>query len=118
MRFLLVVLGLLPSLVQAEDWQRLLDDEAVTAAIADRTIVYDAHTMQWFGASGDTQYVTDRMADGRWAARGGQYCSTWPPSDSCFLAAGVFRAALMIGLQGKRGSCLVKRFFQAMPRAD
>lgn len=81
MRFLGIILALLPSFGNAEGWTPLLDDEAVTEAIADRTIIYDAHTMQWFGASGATQYVTDRMAEGRWAARAGQYCSTWPPSD-------------------------------------
>jgi len=81
MRFLLVAFGLVPNFGMAEEWQRLLDDDAVYEIIAGRTIDYDPHTFQWFGWSGETQYVTDRFADGRWAARGGQYCSTWPPSD-------------------------------------
>ncbi len=73
---------LVPVASFADGWERLLDDEAVFDAIAGRTIVYDEYTFQVFGPAGDTQYVTERMSEGRWAARGGQYCSVWPPSDS------------------------------------
>jgi hypothetical protein len=76
-----VLLACLPSLGAADGFLRVLNDDAVTAALADRTLVFDAYTLQHFRADGSTQYFTDRMSEGRWAARGGQYCSTWPPSD-------------------------------------
>jgi len=77
-----VLLALFPSILAADGFLRLLNDEAITAALANETIVYDAYTMQHFAADGSTQYVTERMSDGRWTARDGQYCSTWPPSDT------------------------------------
>lgn len=80
MRFLAVMM-VLASPAVAEEWTPVFDDVAITAALADRTLVYDAYTLQYFGAGGDTQYITDRASNGRWAARGGQYCSQWPPSD-------------------------------------
>ena len=76
-----VVLACLPSVVAADGFLRVVNDAAITQALSDATLVFDAHTMQHFAADGDTQYITDRMSDGRWAARGGQYCSVWPPSD-------------------------------------
>lgn len=63
----------------AQDWV-LQDDAGITAALGDKTVVYDAYTLQTFDAAGTTQFVTERAADGRWTARRGQYCSTWPPS--------------------------------------
>jgi len=81
MRFLCVMLAICAGPAVAEDWTRVLDDAGVNEALADRTLVYDQQTFQRFGAGGDTQYVTERFSEGRWAARAGQYCSVWPPSD-------------------------------------
>lgn len=85
MRIFALVLMCLPGVASAQDWVRQ-DNAGIVAALNDRTVRYDAHTIQHFGASGDTQYITERAADGRWAARGDQYCSVWPPSDTwaCF----------------------------------
>lgn len=81
MRFPLMTAILFAGAAQAQDWE-LQDDAGIQAALTNQTVVYDAYTLQTFDASGATQYVTERAADGRWAARGGQYCSTWPPSDT------------------------------------
>ena len=81
MKNALAILALLPTPLWAQDWTQLSDDAAITAALSDRVIIFDAYTRQTFGAAGDTQFVTERLSNGRWAARGGQYCSTWPPSD-------------------------------------
>lgn len=70
-----------PGLAVAEDWQRLQEDADIVVALAERVLRYDALTTQRFGGAGDTQYFTERMSVGRWAARAGQYCSVWPPSD-------------------------------------
>ena len=80
MRGLAVVLTALAGHAVAQDWQRL-GDEAIREALAGRTLIFDAYTFQTFAADGSTQFVTERASDGRWEARGGQYCSTWPPSD-------------------------------------
>ncbi len=82
MKTITVLMSLLPSVLWAQEWVQLSDDAAITEALAGQVIVYDAYSLQHFGAEGDTQFVTERMSDGRWAARGGQYCSTWPPSDT------------------------------------
>ena len=82
MRWLwLALLVLAPDSALAEEWTRL-DDTGIAAALNDRTLRYDASTIQSFSPSGATRYVTDRVSNGRWAARGGQYCSVWPPSDT------------------------------------
>ncbi len=73
---------LTPMMVFAEEWVPLFEDAEIEAALADRVVRYDALTFQRFGADGDTQYMTERASEGRWAARGGQYCSVWPPSDT------------------------------------
>ncbi len=80
-RALIVAGSLLPTLAIAEEWTPLFEDAAIQEALADRMVRYDALTYQIFGAAGDTQYITERASEGRWAARGGQYCSVWPPSD-------------------------------------
>ena len=83
MKWIICVLALIwPVAGLADEWQRVVNDEGVTEALAGRTLQYDPLTMQHFGKLGDTQYITERAADGRWAARGGQYCSVWPPSDT------------------------------------
>ncbi len=81
MRVIVSVFVLLAGQALAQDWQPLRGDTAIIDALADRTVEYDAHTFQRFGAAGDTQFVTERLSEGRWAVRGGQYCSVWPPSD-------------------------------------
>ena len=81
MKALSVVLALMPQFVAAQDWEPLRKDTAVIDALAGRTLVYDAYTFQRFGKLGDTQYITDRLSEGKWEARAGQYCSQWPPSD-------------------------------------
>ncbi len=80
MRALAVVLMCLPGVAAADDWV-LQDNAGILAALGGKTVRYDAYTVQTFGKTGDTQYLTERAADGRWAARGDQYCSVWPPSD-------------------------------------
>lgn len=81
MRGWIMALLMLPTSVAAQDWA-LQDDAGITAALTNRTVRYDAHTIQHFRKDGQTTYITERAADGRWAARGGQYCSVWPPSDT------------------------------------
>lgn len=81
MRKWVVLAAIWPGVALAQDWVRLSDDAAVLKALAGRSVQYDPLTQQRFGALGDTTYVTERAADGRWTARGGQYCSVWPPSD-------------------------------------
>ncbi|MEY1555137.1 hypothetical protein AB3Y40_05830 [Yoonia sp. R2331] len=81
MRALAVVLMCLPGMAAAQDWVRQ-DDAGIMAALGGKTVRYDAYTIQHFSKAGDTQYITERAADGRWAARAGQYCSVWPPSDT------------------------------------
>lgn len=80
-RTAIFLFSLVPVLAAAEDWVPLMVDEEIEAALSDRILRYDALTFQRFGAEGDTQFITERASDGRWAARGGQYCSVWPPSD-------------------------------------
>lgn len=80
MRALLMSILIMPTVLFAQDWT-LQDDAGIAAALNDRTVRYDALTLQFFGNGGDTVYTTERSANGRWAARGGQYCSVWPPSD-------------------------------------
>lgn len=76
------ILMLLPGFAAAQDWEPLFDDVAIIEALSGRVVIYDEYTRQYFGPSGATQFITERSSDGRWAARGGQYCSTWPPSDT------------------------------------
>lgn len=85
MRGIVLALAMVPG-AAAADWVTLTSDAEITEALSNRVVAYDALTTQSFGASGATLYVTERVASGRWAARGGQYCSVWPPSDvwSCF----------------------------------
>lgn len=81
MRLIWGVLAVWPGLVQAQDWTPLRSDAEIAAALSDRILRYDAYTMQTFAADGETRFITERVSVGRWAARAGQYCSTWPPSD-------------------------------------
>lgn len=80
MRFMAVMIALAGP-AAAQGWEPVIDDQEIFETFAGRTVVYDAYTYQQFGADGDTRFVTERAADGVWAARDGQYCSQWPPSD-------------------------------------
>ncbi len=80
MRFVAVI-AMLAGPAAAQDWIPVFDDAQITSTLAGRVVIYDAYTSQNFGANGDTRYITERVSDGRWTARGGQYCSQWPPSD-------------------------------------
>lgn len=73
-----IVLAMIPGGVMA--WTPL-DGAGITAALSDRSLQYDAYTLQHFRSSGVTDYITERFSSGRWAVRGDQYCSVWPPSD-------------------------------------
>jgi len=78
MRFVFCVMLMMPGTAMA--WERL-DTDGINAALSDRSLQYDAYTLQHFRKSGVTEYITERYSEGRWAARDGQYCSVWPPSD-------------------------------------
>ena len=78
---MLSVLALIPGVLSAEEWTPVTEDAAIVDALGGRTVRYDVLTFQFFDASGSTQFITERASDRRWAARGGQYCSIWPPSD-------------------------------------
>ncbi|MBB5514647.1 hypothetical protein FHS89_000653 [Rubricella aquisinus] len=58
--------------------QAMHETPEIEAALSGRSVVYGDGVVQSFDASGETVYGTSR---GRWAARGGSYCSLWPPSD-------------------------------------
>ena len=60
-------------------WERL-DDAGIRAALAGQRLVY-AEAWQEFRTSGRTLYNAGRDTWGYWEARGGQYCSQWPPAD-------------------------------------
>ncbi|MEM9850720.1 MAG: hypothetical protein AAF761_01850 [Pseudomonadota bacterium] len=63
----------------AEDWQQVLGERAVEAALDDRVVDYDT-SRQWFYASGRTLYDAGRPSWGYWRPQGDQYCSQWPPN--------------------------------------
>ncbi len=79
MRYLWVVMIVCAG--PATAWEALTGAQ-IEVALSGQTLVYDAHTLQHFRADGQTDYITERASTGRWAARGDQYCSTWPPSDT------------------------------------
>ena len=81
LRIIAILMMVLPSFAVAEGWVHLSQNDEITEALNDRTVRFDALTFQYFGAAGDTRFITERASDGNWAARGGQYCSVWPPSD-------------------------------------
>ena len=58
-----------------------LNGDEILSTLTGATVVYEG-ARQVFHASGVTDYTTDRPSQGRWAVRAGQYCSTWPPSDT------------------------------------
>ncbi len=80
MRISLLVLAVCSGPAAAEDWAPL-DQDAIWQALSDHTLDYD-NAWQEFRASGRTLYNAGADSWGRWAARGDQYCSQWPPSDA------------------------------------
>lgn len=54
----------------------------IESVLTDRALIYTDGATQTFGASGATMYDAGRASWGRWAVRGDQYCSQWPPNDS------------------------------------
>ena len=58
----------------------LFANKLVRAALAGQRLVY-AEAWQEFRTSGRTLYNAGRDTWGYWEARGGQYCSQWPPAD-------------------------------------
>lgn len=81
LRVFAIFMVFLPSFAVGEEWVPLLQDDEIQEALNDRAVRYDALTFQYFNKDGSTRFITERSSDGRWAARGGQYCSVWPPSD-------------------------------------
>lgn len=80
MRSLLVCL-LLSAPAFAEDW-RVLDEAGISAALAARVLQYEDGSTQNFFQDGRTLYEAGAGESwGKWWVSGGQYCSTWPPSD-------------------------------------
>ncbi len=64
-----------------DDWRRL-DDAGITAALSSRVLRYEDGSTQNFFEGGRTLYEAGAGESwGKWWVAGGQYCSTWPPSD-------------------------------------
>jgi hypothetical protein len=60
----------------------LLDGAGITAALSARVLGYDDGSTQNFFADGRTLFQAGAGESwGKWWVSGGQYCSTWPPSD-------------------------------------
>ena len=84
----------------AQDWT-VLDDAGITAALTGARVTYDG-SWQDFYASGRTLYNAGRDSWGYWEARGGRYCSQWPPADgwACY---DVERADTLVRFTGDSG---------------
>jgi hypothetical protein len=75
-------LVLLATPALAED-RRVLDDAAIKLALTARVLAYPDGASQNFLDDGRTLYqVTNATSWGKWWVAGGQYCSSWPPSES------------------------------------
>jgi hypothetical protein len=100
---------LLAAPVHAEAW-RVLDDAGITAALAARVLRYEDGSTQNFFQDGRTLYEAGAgEAWGKWWVAGGQYCSTWPPSDvaACYR---VEARGLDLRFIGKGGDVSVGRY--------
>ncbi|MDP5215879.1 hypothetical protein Q5Y75_01475 [Ruegeria sp. 2205SS24-7] len=80
MRRFALILALVPGSLAAEEFRMLSGDE-ILAALTDRKLTYEGGATQIFESSMQTQYFSNGPSTGRWAVRGDQYCSVWPPSD-------------------------------------
>ena len=75
-----LILGMLAGPAVAEEW-RVLDGAGIAAALTARVLGYQDGALQDFKADGVTIFDAGRARFGRWAVRGDQYCSVWPPSE-------------------------------------
>ena len=80
MRRFALILAIWPSILAADEFQALSGDEILQALIG-KKLEYGEGAWQTFEDSMLTQYFSVRPSSGRWAVRGDQYCSLWPPSD-------------------------------------
>ena len=81
LRSAVLSLLLLATPALAEDWHKL-DDAGITTALAARVLKYEDGTSQNFFQDGRTLFrAVAGESWGKWWVEGGQYCSTWPPSD-------------------------------------
>ncbi|CAD0185226.1 hypothetical protein RUESEDTHA_02112 [Ruegeria sp. THAF57] len=78
-RFALILL-LWPGILAAEEFRALTGDE-ILEALTGHKLGYGKGIWQTFDASGVTNYFSGGPSAGRWAVRGDQYCSVWPPSE-------------------------------------
>ncbi|KAF0117000.1 MAG: hypothetical protein FD150_90 [Rhodobacteraceae bacterium] len=93
----------------AENW-RTLDDAGITAALSARVLQYPDGSTQNFFQDGRTLSEAGAGASwGKWWVAGGQYCSTWPPSDvaACYR---VEAQGLNVRFIGKAGDVSVGRY--------
>jgi len=83
-RFLLLALCLMASPAHAQE--KKLDGDGITRALPDKTLAGTDGGKQWtqlFRTGGLTVYTIDgNSSNGRWTARGDQYCSQWPPNET------------------------------------
>jgi len=108
MRFAFLCLALATP-VDAGGW-RLLDDAGITAALSARVLRYEDGSSQNFFQDGRTLFEAGDGEDwGKWWVEGGQYCSTWPPSDvaACYV---VEVQGLDLRFTGKGGDVSVGRY--------
>lgn len=80
MRRFALIFALWPGVLTAGDFQKLSGEE-ILSALAGKKLEYGSGVWQVFEASMTTQYFSGGPSVGRWAVRGDQYCSTWPPAD-------------------------------------
>lgn len=108
MRSLMLCLALsTPAL--AEGWHAL-DGAGITAALSARVLQYEDGSTQNFFTDGRTLYQAGAGESwGKWWVEGGQYCSTWPPSDvpACYR---VEAQGLDVRFTGKGGDVSVGRY--------
>lgn len=108
MRAFLLVLTLATP-VLAEDWA-VMDDAGIIAALAARVLHYEDGSTQNFFQDGRTLHEAGEGASwGKWWVEGGQYCSTWPPSDvaGCY---GVEARGLEVRFTSPGGDVSVGRY--------
>lgn len=88
----------------------MLDDAGISAALSARILQYGDGSVQNFFQDGGTLYQAGAGESwGKWCVEGGQYCSTWPPSDvaACY---GVEGRGLEVRFTGKGGKVSVGRY--------
>ncbi len=80
MRRFALILAIWPGFLAAEEFQTL-SGEGILATLTEQKLDYGDGVWQTFEPSMLTQYFAGGPSEGRWAVRGDQYCSLWPPSD-------------------------------------